>query len=80
MVADNRVTVVAGVAELAEEIDVGRAELALEAAEAARAAGDAAEAEAAEARARVRLEAAAKLEAELSRLLTPQQQGPAGGA
>jgi F-type H+-transporting ATPase subunit epsilon len=39
-VADNRVTVLASVAELAEEIDVARAGAALEAAEAAEAAGD----------------------------------------
>jgi len=42
MVADNKVMIVSGVAELAEEIDVGRAQRALEAAEAAEAA-DAAE-------------------------------------
>ncbi len=71
-VADNRVTIVAGVAELADEIDVERARRALEAAEAeatAPAAGsaDAEQAQptpradsaaAAAARARVRLEAA----------------------
>ena len=34
MVADNNVTILAGVAELADEIDVGRAQRALEAAEA----------------------------------------------
>jgi F-type H+-transporting ATPase subunit epsilon len=34
MVADNKVTIVSGVAELAEEIDVGRAQRALESAEA----------------------------------------------
>jgi F-type H+-transporting ATPase subunit epsilon len=67
-VADNRVTIVAGVAELAEEIDVDRAQRALEAAEGRLSAGDAAEAEAALARARVRIEAAVKLKADLSRL------------
>ncbi len=35
MVAENRVTIAAGVAELAEDIDVARAERALESAEAA---------------------------------------------
>ncbi|MGA3354712.1 MAG: F0F1 ATP synthase subunit epsilon [Acidimicrobiales bacterium] len=35
MVADNKVTIISGVAELAEEIDVARAQRALEAAEAA---------------------------------------------
>ena len=67
-VADNKVTIVAGVAELAEEIDVDRAQRALEAAEGRLSAGDAAEAEAALARARVRIEAAVKLKADLSRL------------
>ena len=67
-VADNRVTIVAGVAELAEEIDVDRAQRALEAAEGRLSAGDVAEAEAALARARVRIEAAVKLKADLSRL------------
>jgi F0F1-type ATP synthase epsilon subunit len=70
-VADNKVTVVAPVAELAGEIDVDRATRALEAAEAQSTAaaepdrdagehpsGDMTEAEAAAARARVRLEAA----------------------
>jgi F-type H+-transporting ATPase subunit epsilon len=67
-VADNKVTVVAGVAELAEEIDVARAQRALEAAESRLAAGEVAEAEAAAARARVRIEAAVKLKADLGRL------------
>ena len=67
-VADNKVSIVAGVAELAEEIDVDRAQRALEAAEGRLSAGDAAEAEAALARARVRIEAAVKLKADLSRL------------
>ena len=67
-VADNKVTIVAGVAELAEEIDVDRAQRALEAAEGRLSAGDAAEAEAALARARVRIEAAVTLKADLSRL------------
>jgi len=67
-VADNKVTIVAGVAELAEEIDVDRAQRALEAAEGRLSAGDVAEAEAALARARVRIEAAVKLKADLSRL------------
>ncbi|MGO9963529.1 MAG: F0F1 ATP synthase subunit epsilon [Acidimicrobiales bacterium] len=67
-VADNKVTVVAGVAELAEEIDVPRAQRALEAAETRLAAGEAAEAEAAAARARVRIAAAVKLRADLGRL------------
>ena len=44
-VADNKVTVVAGVAELAEEIDVTRAQRALEAAEGRLSAGEVAEAE-----------------------------------
>jgi F-type H+-transporting ATPase subunit epsilon len=67
-VADNKVTIVAGVAELAEEIDVERAQRALEAAEGQLSAGDVAEAEAAAARARVRIAAAVKLKADLSRL------------
>ena len=67
-VADNKVTIVAGVAELAEEIDVERAQRALEAAEVQLSAGDVAEAEAAAARARVRIAAAVKLKADLSRL------------
>jgi F-type H+-transporting ATPase subunit epsilon len=67
-VADNKVSIVAGVAELAEEIDVDRAQRALEAAEGRLSAGDVAEAEAALARARVRIEAAVKLKADLSRL------------
>ncbi len=67
-VADNEVTIVAGVAELAEEIDVERAERALQAAEGRLSAGEAAEAAAAAARARVRIEAAVKLRADLSRL------------
>ena len=87
-VADNKVTIVAGTAELAEEIDVARAQRALEAAEATLEAGskagtagrgletaegrpsggDVAEADAAAARARVRLEAAVKLKADLSRM------------
>ena len=57
-VAENKVTIVAGVAELADEIDVGRAQRALEAAEAAEADSGADGAAAAAARARVRLEAA----------------------
>ena len=60
-VAENKVTIVAGVAELADEIDVGRAQRALEAAEAAEAASGADEAAAAAFRARVRLEAAGAL-------------------
>jgi F-type H+-transporting ATPase subunit epsilon len=60
-VAENKVTIVAGVAELADEIDVGRAQRALEAAEAAEAASGADEAAAAAVRARVRLEAAGAL-------------------
>ena len=74
-VADNKVTIVAGVAELASEIDVARAERALEAAEArvAEAGGgapageaptedaEASEAEAALQRVRVRLDAAGAL-------------------
>jgi F-type H+-transporting ATPase subunit epsilon len=91
MVADNKVTIVAGVAELAEEIDVERAERALAVAEAAEASGGdgsgagAAEAEVAiveglppagseaaavraAARAKVRLEAAALLMGNLSRM------------
>jgi F-type H+-transporting ATPase subunit epsilon len=67
-VADNKVTIVAGVAELAEEIDVERAQRALEAAEGQLSAGDVVEAEAAAARARVRIAAAVKLKADLSRL------------
>ena len=67
-VADNKVTIVAGVAELAEEIDVERAQRALEAAEVQLSAGDVAEADAAAARARVRIAAAVKLKADLSRL------------
>ncbi len=67
-VADNKVSIVAGVAELAEEIDVDRAQRAMEAAEGLLSAGDVAEAEAALARARVRIEAAVKLKADLSRL------------
>ncbi len=67
-VADNKVSIVAGVAELAEEIDVDRAQRALEAAEGRLSTGDVAEAEAALARARVRIEAAVKLKADLSRL------------
>ena len=67
-VADNKVTIVAGVAELAEEIDVERAQRALEAAEGQLSAGDVAEADAAAARARVRIAAAVKLKADLSRL------------
>ena len=67
-VADNKVTVVAGVAELAEEIDVARAQRALEAAESRLAAGEVAEAEAAAARARARIAAAVKLKADLGRL------------
>ena len=67
-VADNKVTIVAGVAELAEEIDVVRAQRALEAAESRLSGDDAAEAAAAAARARVRLAAAVKLRADLSRL------------
>ena len=69
-VADNKVTIVAGVAELAEEIDLPRAQRALEAAEARLSAGDVAEAEAAAARARVRIAAAVKLKADLGRLET----------
>lgn len=61
-VSENKVTIVAGVAELAADIDTGRAERALEAAEArlAEAGDEAAEASAAAAvaRARARLEAA----------------------
>ena len=63
-VAENKVTIVAGIAELADEIDVGRAQRALEAAEAAETASGADvasgadEAAAAAVRARVRLEAA----------------------
>ena len=76
-VADNRVTIVAGVAELADEIDVARARRALETAEAAEspeasgaadgpeAARDAAAAVAVT-RARVRLDAARVSSAELS--------------
>jgi F-type H+-transporting ATPase subunit epsilon len=78
-VADNKVTIVAGVAELADEIDVGRAQRALEAAEGDEAApatdgtataadevtADADTASAA-ARARVRLEAAEAPGADLS--------------
>ena len=67
-VADNKVIVVAGVAELAEEIDVTRAQRALEAAEGQLSAGEVAEAAAAAARARVRIEAAVKLRADLGRL------------
>jgi F-type H+-transporting ATPase subunit epsilon len=65
-VADNKVTIVAGVAELAEEIDVTRAQRALDAAEGRLSAGDVAEAAAA--RARVRIAAAVKLKADLGRL------------
>jgi len=91
MVADNKVTIVAGVAELAEEIDVERAERALAVAEAAEAtggdgsgagaaepevatveglppAGSEAAAVRAAARAKVRLEAAALLMGNLSRM------------
>jgi F-type H+-transporting ATPase subunit epsilon len=67
-VADNKVTIVAGVAELAEEIDVTRAQRALEVAEGRLSAGEVAEAAAAAARARVRIEAAVKLKADLGRL------------
>ncbi len=69
-VADNKVTIVAGVAELAEEIDVTRAQRALEVAEGRLSAGEVAEAEAeaAAARARVRIAAAVKLRADLGRL------------
>ena len=67
-VADNEVTIVAGVAELAEEIDVERAERALQAAEGQLSAGEAVDAEAAAARARVRIEAAVRLKSDLSRL------------
>jgi F-type H+-transporting ATPase subunit epsilon len=67
-VADNNVTVVAGVAELADEIDLKRAQRALDAAESRLATGEAAEAEAAAARARVRIAAAVKLKADLGRL------------
>jgi F-type H+-transporting ATPase subunit epsilon len=67
-VADNKVTIVAGVAELAEEIDVERAQRALVAAEGRINEGDVAEAEAAMERARVRIEAAVKLKADLSRM------------
>jgi F-type H+-transporting ATPase subunit epsilon len=67
-VADNKVTVVAGVAELAEEIDVTRAQRALEAAESRLSAGELAEADLAAARARVRIAAAVKLKADLGRL------------
>ena len=66
-VADNKVTIVAGVAELAEEIDVTRAQRALEVAEGRLSAGEVAEAAAA-ARARVRIAAAVKLRADLGRL------------
>jgi len=62
------VTIVAGVAELAEEIDVERAERALQAAEGQLSAGEAVDAEAAAARARVRIEAAVRLKSDLSRL------------
>ena len=68
MVADNKVTIVAGIAELAEEIDVTRAQRALEVAEGRLSAGEVAEAAAAAARARVRIEAAVKLKADLGRL------------
>lgn len=57
MVTDNTVTVAAGVAELAEEIDVPRAQRALEAAETAAQFSE--EVDEAVARARVRLDAAA---------------------
>jgi F-type H+-transporting ATPase subunit epsilon len=67
-VADNKVTIVAGVAEIAEEIDVTRAQRALEVAEGRLSAGEVAEAAAAAARARVRIEAAVKLKADLGRL------------
>jgi F-type H+-transporting ATPase subunit epsilon len=91
MVADNKVTIVAGVAELAEDIDVERAERALAAAEVAEAAGgdstatgtaeveeaileglppagSEAAAALAVARAKARLEAAAQLMGNLSRM------------
>jgi F-type H+-transporting ATPase subunit epsilon len=91
MVADNKVTIVAGIAELAEEIDIARAERALASAQQAEAAGGAgavsgapepeveaveglppagseAAAELAAARARARLEAAAHLMGDLSRM------------
>jgi F-type H+-transporting ATPase subunit epsilon len=67
-VADNKVTVVAGVAELADEIDVTRAQRALEAAASRLSAGELAEADLAAARARVRIAAAVKLRADLGRL------------
>lgn len=84
MVADNKVTIVAGVAELADEIDLARARRALEAAEsaesaearqptggqeeAAASASATAAASAAAARARARLEAASALDTGLSRV------------
>ncbi len=67
-VADNKVTIVTGVAELAQEIDVARAQRALEAAEGRLSTGEVAQAEAAAARARVRIAAAVKLKADLGRL------------
>lgn len=67
-VADNKVTVVAGVAELADEIDVTRAQRALEAAASRLSAGELAEADLAAARARVRIAASVKLKADLGRL------------